>query len=668
MQDLCAICTDFIISELWTSNFLAYQVFAESQDYGIHGERVRNACWGYLCQSGAMELKEVLPKLSSQTLHALLTSDELWVPSEEKRFELALYTLLAKDAFCKAEHPEQESSTSEMGMGTHSNSSKVKGKNLIDNGTSKILESELGHMNLKDELEGHNAAHNILVELADGVVDFQYGANTIQQVSCTQSNLGPRYSCNMERTTSFSNTFSDGIRSSCSYVEMPIAVGTDGLGANEVAMEGPSEEGSCYLNNNNWLSGDPSAHCSSMNSSCNGPMPSEWGRCGLPPSCGDRVVGRRQVKGHAKGNSGVCREEYDAFAIIFEGGSLLYCNMSFEALLNVRRQLEELGFPCKAVNDGLWLQMLLSQRVQEIGADTCNNCFQMSMACACRQPFSHGVSTTGYYTQEHDQNNPPNHIGNVYVAESAQGQGNSHFRPVRVNVRGTVEGLAGIGRGTTFVPAAAWPPTRFVFSRVPYSMGNRNCQQSLVNDDLEARADHNGDLSGDGLTALVGLSQGGCNTANVHVEQTERGYETDLQSRSSGASITAPSTSSIPLQMLDSQENAIGIEWENANNSSIPLDMKTPLSHFPPFRFGVEFEDVHRLSDGQVKHSPEVFYAGSLWKVSVQAFSDEDPQGRRTLGLFLHRRKAEITDSIRKVHMYVDSREKVTARYQVNPK
>lgn len=31
--------------------------------------------------------------------------------------------------------------------------------------------------------------------------------------------------------------------------------------------------------------------------------------------------------------------------------------------------------------------------------------------------------------------------------------------------------------------------------------------------------------------------------------------------------------------------------------------------------YRVEFEDVHRLSDGQVKHSPEVFYAGSLWKV-----------------------------------------------------
>lgn len=33
----------------------------------------------------------------------------------------------------------------------------------------------------------------------------------------------------------------------------------------------------------------------------------------------------------------------------------------------------------------------------------------------------------------------------------------------------------------------------------------------------------------------------------------------------------------------------------------------------------MQFEDVHRLNDGQVKHSPEFFYAGSLWKVSIQA-------------------------------------------------
>ena len=38
-------------------------MFAENQDYGMHGERVRTACWGYLCQSGGMELKEVMRKI-----------------------------------------------------------------------------------------------------------------------------------------------------------------------------------------------------------------------------------------------------------------------------------------------------------------------------------------------------------------------------------------------------------------------------------------------------------------------------------------------------------------------------------------------------------------------------------------------------------------------------
>ncbi|KAL9353503.1 hypothetical protein Peur_056183 [Populus x canadensis] len=615
LQDLCAICTDFIISELWTSNFLAYQVFAECQDYGIHGERVRNACWGYLCQSGAIELKEVLPKLSSQTLHALLTSDELWVSSEEKRFELALYTLLAKGAFCKTEHSEQGSPSAEANMDVHSDSSKAKGKNLSDNCTSNALESELGCLALKDGLEGHDAARNLLVELAD---------------------------------------------------EMPISAGTSGLESSGVAMEGPSEDGSYHLNNNNWLASNQSRNCNSLDPSGNGLILNDWERCDMPQlSWGGRVVGRRQVKGYAKGNCGFHREDYDTFINIFEGGSLLYCNMSFEALLNVRKQLEELGFPCKAVNDGLWLQMLLSQRVQEIGADTCKMCCLMSMACTCRQPFgiSHGVATTGYYMQEHEHHNSPGGVTNVYVADSGQGEGNGLFRPVRVHVRGPIDGLAGIGRGTTFVPAAAWPPTRFVFSRVPFGMGNRNCQQSVASDDSENRTDHNGDLSGDGLTALVGLSQGGSNST-IHGEHMERGYETDLHGRLSKTSVSAPSTSGIAVQMLESPEHAIGFEWENANNS-ISLDMKTPLSHFPPFRFGVEFEDVHRLSDGQVKHSPELFYAGSLWKVSVQAFNDEDPQGRRTLGLFLHRRKAEITDSLRKVHIYVDSREKVTARFQL---
>ncbi len=63
------------------------------------------------------------------------------------------------------------------------------------------------------------------------------------------------------------------------------------------------------------------------------------------------------------------------------------------------------------------------------------------------------------------------------------------------------------------------------------------------------------------------------------------------------------------------------------------------LDRLRPFRFSVAFPDILNLNDGQARHSKEKFYAGSLWKVSVQAFTDEDPKRRRTLGLFLHRRK-----------------------------
>lgn len=289
--------------------------------------------------------------------------------------------------------------------------------------------------------------------------------------------------------------------------------------------------------------------------------------------------------------------------------------------------------------------MLLSQRVQEIGADTCKLCCLTNMACACRQPYG-SQRVNNYYMQEHEHATSLDSMGNVYVADSSQGEGNGIFRPVRVHVRGPIDGLAGIGRGNTFVPAAAWPSTRFVFSRVPFNVGNRSCQQSVANDDSERPA-HNGDLSGDGLTALVGLSQGGSHAPNLHGEHIARGYDTEVQGRFSG-SIGPSSASGISVQMLESAEHAVGIEWENANRSSISLDTNTPLSHFPPFRFGldmifscfiwlfhyshvnlfhilymihrVEFEDVHRLSDGQVKHSSEFFYAGSLWKVILISF------------------------------------------------
>ena len=74
-----------------------------------------------------------------------------------------------------------------------------------------------------------------------------------------------------------------------------------------------------------------------------------------------------------------------------------------------------------------------------------------------------------------------------------------------------------------------------------------------------------------------------------------------------------------------------GSEWDEHE-----LDIFEGLR---PFRFSVAFPNILNLNDGQARHTVEQFYAGSLWKVSVQAFTDEDPKRRRTLGLFLHRRK-----------------------------
>lgn len=308
--------------------------------------------------------KEYLRPLTRFIVHSLVPIKKKISSSSVERFELALYTFLAKGAQCKQEDYDHGSSSSEAGTDTQSDSSNAKGKNLMASFTNKKLESELGRLTLKDDVDGHNTARNLLIELADCVVDFQTGVSNskqqVQQVAYPQSNLEPGCNCSMGGPSSLSNSFSemDVIRTSC-YTEMPVGVGASRLGANGVAMEGPSDEGSCYhLNNNSWLARDQSRQCSSMNSSTSELMPNDWGRCGMPPlSWGGRTVGRRQLKGYAKGNFGVGGEEYDAFVNIFEGGSLLYCNMSFEALLSVRKQLEELGFPCKAVNDGLWLQV-----------------------------------------------------------------------------------------------------------------------------------------------------------------------------------------------------------------------------------------------------------------------------------------------------------------------
>jgi len=276
---------------------------------------------------------------------------------------LALYTFLAKSAHCKVEHPAHGISGTESATGIHTDSGSSKGKIVTDSCTSNRLETDMGKIGLKTDLKDPSTP-SLLVEVADPVADFKDGGVSVSNEQVPQAsyvsspNLNPRYSCDMEGP-SLGNSLpdTDEVRTSC-YVETPLGAGATSMGATGVGIEGTSEEGPFYhLDNNSWLVRDQSRYCFSSNS-CNELTSNDWGRYGTPLfSWNGQVVGRRQLKSHPRGNFRGHGDEYDAFFNIFEGGSLLYCNMSFDALLNVRKQLEELGFPCKAVNDGLWLQV-----------------------------------------------------------------------------------------------------------------------------------------------------------------------------------------------------------------------------------------------------------------------------------------------------------------------
>lgn len=264
------------------------------------------------------------------------------------RFELALYTLLAKSAMSEIEHSAQRSSSTETGTAAFAGHRASCAKQL--------MEAELQHLNIQGNLEGQRTAHNILVELADYVVDFHTdlpSKSIHERQNCPSSSLQDlSYSKLKQPATITSLSDSNTIRASCSYIDIKNGVEN---ARNEVAMEGPSGESPRYnLNNNSWSARNQSRE-SLMSLSTSETTRNDWVRPNVP-TWGGRIVGRRQVTS-ADSSSSLRDEEFDAFMKIFEGGSLLYCNMTFEALLNVRKQLEELGFPCKAANDGLWLQV-----------------------------------------------------------------------------------------------------------------------------------------------------------------------------------------------------------------------------------------------------------------------------------------------------------------------
>ncbi|KAJ7518203.1 hypothetical protein O6H91_21G058900 [Diphasiastrum complanatum] len=94
LEKLCEGCAQFMVESLGVDTFADYQDLSEQHCYGRFADRIRNACWTFLCTHASRELVHVLPKLSLPILCRLLQSDELWIPTELERYKLSKQALI----------------------------------------------------------------------------------------------------------------------------------------------------------------------------------------------------------------------------------------------------------------------------------------------------------------------------------------------------------------------------------------------------------------------------------------------------------------------------------------------------------------------------------------------------------------------------------------------
>lgn len=157
-----------------------------------------------------------------------------------------------------------------------------------------------------------------------------------------------------------------------------------------------------------------------------------------------------------------------------------------------------------------------------IAADTCRNCSLVYQNCNCRQfnpSYAHGRIPGLHYREDGPNSGPGSFPGAEGIGGGGGGMGsgggaNNSQLAGRVHGR-SMDGLAGIGRGTTFGPPGSWPAPRFLYipSLGAYGargggphqggIGNGNNPMDLGGRDLPA---HSGT---DGHTPIVGLIQGG---------------------------------------------------------------------------------------------------------------------------------------------------------------
>lgn len=88
LESLCQRCVDFALGDLTVHTFNSYYSFSQSFDYGKYTQVMLWACLDFLKLHGYMEAQRALLELDAKDLLDLLWDDDLWVPTEEHRFNL----------------------------------------------------------------------------------------------------------------------------------------------------------------------------------------------------------------------------------------------------------------------------------------------------------------------------------------------------------------------------------------------------------------------------------------------------------------------------------------------------------------------------------------------------------------------------------------------------
>ncbi len=199
-----------------------------------------------------------------------------------------------------------------------------------------------------------------------------------------------------------------------------------------------------------------------------------------------------------------------------------------------------------------------------------------------------------YRDESQDRAAGPVLTGSYSGPEGLGGAGANMQSPGRVHTRNAMDGLAGIGRGTTFGPAGVWPAPRFLYIPALGAYGGRGgTQQSGVgSNQLDGRSDlSETDLPAhsrmDSLTAAASLSQGAPGVGNGGAPgQSDLTGRVEEESPLSAKPAGLEPSCNIVLQKSIPQESDVVRDWEGCEGASIQLDLHTPLRSFPPFRFG----------------------------------------------------------------------------------